>query len=151
MDFDISETSTPVHSEELLGEVRRYLVSSEMFGNWPCLSNLPSLAPSTVPNAFSSTALQIFRDQTVLETTLEVLSIHRNVRITNTLLHVILELDFGTALYFVTKAIQREVKLAGTSLLERAWASLLKFLNCVLFSGLVPDPSSLSPTSCCAL
>ena len=63
----------------------------------------------------------------MLETTLEVLSLHRDVRITNSLLHVILEIDFGTALYFVTKAIQREVKSAGTTVLEPIWTKVRNF------------------------
>lgn len=51
----------------------------------------------------------------MLETALNVLQNNRDVQLCNNLLQVLLELDFGSTVYFVTKACEKEAESAGTS------------------------------------
>lgn len=55
---------------------------------------------------------EIFQDEKVLETTLSVLQQNRDVQLCNNILQVLLELDFGSTMYFVSKACEREAESA---------------------------------------
>lgn len=59
---------------------------------------------------------QIMQDEPFLNAAVDVLQQHRNLLLINNLLQVLLELDLGCTLYFVSKACEREAETAGTSL-----------------------------------
>ena len=54
------------------------------------------------------------QDEPFLQAAVEVLQSNRNLQLVNNILQVLLELDFGSALFFVSKACEREAEIAGT-------------------------------------